>query len=164
MKTLLLLRHAKSSWKNTRLADHDRPLNQRGKQDAPRMGKHLLRNDLVPDLILSSTAERASATAEAAALESDFQGEIIYTRRLYHAWFETYIEELRHLPDRYDRVMLVGHNPGMEELVEEITGSYESMPTAALAQIELPINSWGDVDEGIEGRLVNLWRPKDLPG
>lgn len=164
MKTLLLLRHAKSSWKNTRLADHDRPLNSRGQQDAPRMGRHLLHNDLVPELIISSTAERASATAEAAALAADFQGEINYTRRLYHAGFETYVEELRRLSDQINCVMLVSHNPGMEELVEELTGSFESMPTAALAHIELPISSWGDMDEGSEGRLINVWRPKELPG
>ena len=164
MKTLLLLRHAKSSWKNTRLADHDRPLNQRGQHDAPRMGRQLIHNDLVPELIISSTAERASATAEAVALAADFQGEINYTRRLYHAGFETYVGELQRLPDQIDCVMLVGHNPGMEELVEELTGSYESMPTASLAQIELPVSSWGDVNEGTEGRLINVWRPKELPG
>ena len=162
MKTLLILRHAKSSWDNSRLVDHDRPLSSRGKEDAPRMGRLLAREDLVPDLIISSSAERALTTAELAAISAGYEAEIQITRHLYHADPESYIELLQQVADSHERVIVVGHNPGMEELVEQLGGHYQRMPTAALAQIELPIESWGELDEETNGRLVNLWRPKEL--
>ena len=162
MKTLLILRHAKSSWDNSRLADHDRPLNSRGKEDAPRMGRLLEREGLVPDLIISSSAERALRTAELAAISAGYEAEIQVTRQYYHAGPEDYIEVLNEVADSHHRVMIVGHNPGMEELVEQLAGHYQKMPTAAMAQIELPINGWGELDEETNGRLMNLWRPKEL--
>lgn len=162
MKTLLILRHAKSSWGNAMLTDYERPLNKRGKIDAPRMGKLLREQDLVPDLIITSSAERALATAEAVALASGYEQEIQTTRSFYHADPEPYIEALQKLDDSCERVMVVGHNPGMEELVEALTGLWERMPTAALAQIALPINHWRELDEETTGELVNLWRPKEL--
>jgi phosphohistidine phosphatase len=118
--------------------------------------------DLVPDLIISSTAERALTTAEFAALSAGYEAEIQTTRQLYLADPEDYIEILNGVKDSHDRVMVVGHNPGMEELVEELSGIYQRMPTAALAQIELPINSWADLVEDTEGKLVNIWRPKEI--
>ncbi len=162
MKTLLILRHAKSSWKNTYLADHDRPLNKRGKQDAPRMGKLIRDEDLMPDVIISSTANRAISTAEEVALASDFEGEIKYTRDFYHAWVDTFIDIIQNLPDEYERVMIVGHNPGLEELVGALTGQGERMPTAALAHIQLPIDQWQDLDEETEGELLFVFRPKEI--
>ena len=162
MKTLLILRHAKSSWANSRLADHDRPLDSRGKGDAPKMGRLLGREDLVPDLIISSSAERALRTAEFAAIAAGYDAEIQVTRDFYHAGPEGYIEVLQGVKDGHDRVMVVGHNPGMEELVEQLGGHYQRMPTAALAQIALPISRWRDLDEDTNGRLVNLWRPKEV--
>jgi phosphohistidine phosphatase len=162
VKTLLILRHAKSSWSEGGLADHDRPLNARGKVDAPRMGRLLRREGLTPELILSSTAERAVATAELVAQASGYENEIRTTRHLYHAGPETYLEQLQRLPDEYGRVMVVGHNPGMEELIDQLTGSGEAMPTAALAQVELPIEQWAGLDETTEGKLINLWLPREL--
>jgi phosphohistidine phosphatase len=162
MKTLLILRHAKSSWKDASLADHDRPLKKRGKRDAPRMGQLLRQEDLLPDLVVSSTAKRARITAERVMEESGYEGEILLSRDLYAFGAEPYLETLSELPQEYDRVMVVGHNPGMEELIELLTGEYQRFPTAALAQIELPIESWRQIDDDCEGRLVNLWRPKEL--
>lgn len=162
MKTLLILRHAKSSWHNANLSDHERPLNERGKADAPRMGKLLRQEDLVPDLIISSSAERALATAEAVALACGYEGEIEVTRQLYHAYPDTYREVLHARGGQYPCVMVVGHNPGIEVLVEELTGQTELMPTAALAQIHLDISHWTDLTEERPGKLVNLWRPKEL--
>ncbi|MCB9423397.1 MAG: histidine phosphatase family protein [Ardenticatenaceae bacterium] len=162
MKTLLILRHAKSSWDNAQLTDYERPLNSRGKQDAPLMGKLLREQDLVPDLIITSSAERALATAEAVALAGGYEQEIRATRSFYHADPDAYIDVLRQLDDSLERVMVVGHNPGMEELLEELTGLWEQMPTAALAQIALPINHWHEFEDGTTGELVNLWRPKEL--
>src|SRR5690606_18552882 len=133
MKTLLILRHAKSSWANSAMADHDRPLNERGKRDAPRMGRLLKEYDLVPETIITSSAERALNTAELAALSSSYENEIAVTRTIYHAEPEDYIAYLQELPDDLVRVIVVGHNPGMEELVQELTGQYVAMPTAGLA-------------------------------
>lgn len=162
MKTLLILRHAKSSWSDGGLPDHDRPLNQRGNTDAPRMGRLLRREGLTPELIISSTAERAVATAELVAQASGYENEIRTTRSLYHAGPEAYLEQLRRLPDEYGRVMVVGHNPGIEELVEQLTSAAEMMPTAALAHVELPIEQWLALDETTEGRLIQLWLPRQL--
>jgi phosphohistidine phosphatase len=138
MKTLLVLRHAKSSWKDDSLADHDRPLNKRGKRDASRMGKLVKDEDLVPGLILSSTALRAQSTVELFVEACGFEDEIQLSRVLYAAGPEAYIDALNQVSGGYDRVMVVGHNPGLEELVEALTGEAESMPTAALARIDLP--------------------------
>jgi len=163
MKTLLILRHAKSSWKDGSLADHDRPLNKRGEHDAPRMGALLHEEDLLPDLILSSSAVRARTTAQLAAEASGYEGEIILSRDLYSFDADTYLEALSALPDEYQCVMVVGHNPGMAELLSELTHCFEHFPTAALAQVELPIEHWAQLDdEEVEGDLINLWRPKEL--
>jgi phosphohistidine phosphatase len=162
MKTLLVLRHAKSSWKDFTLADYQRPLNKRGKRDAPKVG-HLLREDgLVPELILSSPAIRARTTAEIVAEESGYEGEIEYFPDFYPGDPQSYIEALNHLSDEYRYVMVVGHNPGLEELLETLTGDWLSLPTAALAQILFSIKSWRELDEETEGRVINLWRPRDL--
>ena len=162
MKTLLILRHAKSDWNNSRLSDYERPLNKRGQQDAPRMGQLLRDEDLVPDLIITSSAERARTTAELVAEACGYEADIIYTRRFYHAAPDAYLEALRGLGKGQERIMVVGHNPGMEYLVELLTDVRERMPTAALAQVALPIEQWAELDEETMGELVNLWRPKEL--
>jgi len=164
MKTLLILRHAKSSWKRRDRPDHDRPLNKRGQRDAPRVGRRLRDEDLTPDLILASTAKRAHDTAEAVAEASGYEGEIEFHSELYLADPEAYLRALRNVSDDYRCVMVIGHNPGLEELVETLTGEAEAMPTAALAQVELPLERWRDVNDETEGRLVNVWRPKEMSG
>jgi phosphohistidine phosphatase len=162
MKTLLVLRHAKSSWKYTHLADFDRPLNKRGKRDAPRMGALLKQEEIVPDLIISSSAERALATAESVALACDYDSEIQTTRQLYHAWPEAYIEVLNSVPNDHQRVMVVGHNPGIESVVEELTGGWIRMPTAALVHISLDIDDWSELDLDSTQEVVDYWWPKEL--
>ena len=154
MKTLLIQRHAKSSWKDDTLPDHDRPLNKRGKEDAPRMGKLLREQDLVPELILSSDARRTHQTTELIIEESGFDGEVNFLRDLYAAAPEAYIDALVRMGGEAARVMVVGHNPGLEELVEQLTGEYMPLPTAALAQVTLPINHWSDLagDQGDASR------------
>lgn len=162
MKTLLLLRHAKSSWDNNELSDFDRPLNDRGRRDAPRMGQLLAREDLTPDLIITSAARRAATTAELVALAAGYAGDIQYTRQLYLADVDTLREVMAATPDHVDRLMLVGHNPDMEELVSDLTGHDERMPTAALACFRLPINYWSDLTGETTAELVGLWRPREL--
>jgi phosphohistidine phosphatase len=162
MKTLLILRHAKSSWKQEGLTDHDRPLNKRGKRDAPRMGKLLRESGLAPDLIISSTAKRARKTASKVAKKCEYQGVIELTGELYLAPPQDYLRVLRNVPDDYSRVMVVGHNPGLEELLSVLTGTRTQLPTAALAQVDLPIDRWQELDGAVEGELCDLWLPREL--
>ena len=162
MKTLLILRHAKSSWKELGLTDHDRPLNKRGKRDAPQMGELIKQEGLVPDLMLSSTARRACNTAEIVAESSGYRREIQLATEFYHAPPSIYLNVLIGLSDEIKRVMVIGHNPGLEELLELLTGRYEAFPTAALAYVSLDIAAWHEVSEHTRGTLVNLWRPREL--
>ncbi len=162
MKTLLLMRHAKSSWKDTDVADHERPLNKRGRSDAPRMGQLLCDRELVPQVILSSSAARARQTAEALIKTSGFQGEISYLDRLYLAEADEYISALRELPDTIERVMVIGHNPGLESLLQVLSRRIESLPTAVIAHLVLPISRWSELSAETDGELVEIWRPKDL--
>ena len=162
MKTVLILRHAKSSWSNPSLADIDRPLNKRGKNDAPRMGTLIKEQDIVPDLILSSPALRARKTAEAVSEYSGFEGQIDIVPDFYPGDPYTFIEMLASLPDDYENVMIVAHNPGLEELLYALAGESARLPTSALAQVELPLDYWQELDDEMEGKLVNLWRVKEL--
>jgi len=162
MKSLLILRHAKSSWKDEHLADYDRPLKKRGKGDAARMGALLRRASLVPDFIITSSAKRARATADLVIDACGYEGEIYVTRELYAADMLTYFDVLREVDDVYHRVMVVGHNPGLEMFLDALTEVGEPMPTAALAYVRLPIRAWRDLDEETVGELVNVWRPRDL--
>jgi len=163
MKTLLLMRHAKSSWKDSNLADHERPINKRGQKDAPRMGSILADRELVPQMLLSSTAVRARQTAEAVLDSSGFQGEVTYLDRLYLAEAEEYIAVLRELPDDIERVMVIGHNPGLETLLQLLSGLIESLPTAVIAHLALPIQHWSELTSETNGEIVDVWRPKELP-
>ena len=163
MKTLLVLRHAKSSWSDSTLDDHDRPLNERGERDAPRMGNLLRQQRLTPDLIISSDAVRAQMTAEAVGEAAGYGGEIRLEPLLYGAAPDDIVVVLRAAPDPNAKsVMVVGHNPGLEALVGQLTGERQDLPTAALAQIDLPIDRWRDLNETTRGTLVDLWRPKEL--
>jgi phosphohistidine phosphatase len=165
MKTLLILRHAKSSWKFPDLSDHDRPLNRRGKRDAPKMGKILKERGLVPDLVISSTATRAKDTASAVAKHSGYKGKRIRFESLYAAEPGAYLAVIRELTDNYQRVLIVGHNPGVEELIELLTGEIHIVPTCTLAQIEFEIEKWSDTLRRLtdRGRLVEILKP-DEPG
>lgn len=162
MKTLLILRHAKSSWKDEGLADHDRPLNKRGKKDAPRVGKLLREVDLVPELIISSTAKRARKTASKVAQKCAYEGVIELTGDLYLAPPSQYVQVLQNVPDHVTRVMVVGHNPGAEELLAQLAGHATHLPTAALAHVELDIDHWQQLTLQAPGKLVDLWRPREL--
>jgi phosphohistidine phosphatase len=162
MKTLLLMRHAKSSWEDPAVADHDRPLNPRGLRDAPRMGQLIQRQNLTPDLIVTSTAQRAQQTAYLVAEQCEYLAPIDSTGQLYLAAPHDYVAYLRSLDDQHDRVLVIGHNPGLEDLLESITGSFQDMPTAALAHLRLAIASWQEFSAEADGQQLHLWRPRDL--
>lgn len=159
MKTLLVLRHAKSSWKEEGVSDHDRPLNKRGKRDAPRVGELLLDEGLKPELIISSTARRARKTASKVASQCGYQGIIELQGTLYLAPPGAYLETLRKVDDALDRVLVVGHNPGLEQLVAQLTGQHTPLPTATLAQIELDITRWRDINTQTRGNLIAVRQP-----
>jgi phosphohistidine phosphatase len=163
MKTLLLLRHAKSSWNDESLEDHERPLNQRGKKEAPKMGRVLLENHLLPDLILSSDAKRCRRTVEKVAEAAGYRGETMLTGELYLATPIRYLQLLSKLSPQISSVLVVGHNPGMEEFAENLTGRYEPFTTAALAHIRLPdLEHWTSLDSTTRGELVQIWQPMEV--
>ena len=160
MKTLLVLRHAKSSWSDSGRDDHARPLNTRGEAEAPRVGARLREQRVTLDVVISSDAVRARNTAGMVAEAAGFSGTVVLDPRLYLASADEVIAVLRELEaDDADTVMIVGHNPGLEALVARMTGEQHDLPTAALAEIVLPIDRWPDLDASTHGTLVSLWRP-----
>jgi len=161
MKTLLLLRHAKSDWDDPSLRDFDRPLAARGERDAPRVGKALRKRGPLPDLIISSPAARAKATIQAVIKAAKLDLDAKFDETVYGASSPELVTLIRRFPDVASCVLLAGHNPGFEDLVGRLSGAHERMPTAALACIEFQIDNWEDVDDGA-GRLAWLLTPKQL--
>jgi phosphohistidine phosphatase len=161
MKTLLLLRHAKSSWDEASLRDFDRPLAQRGLGDAPRMGRALGERGPAPDLVLSSPAARARQTVELFLQSSGYDLAPQFDGSIYDASAGELMGLVRGLPDSAGCVLLVGHNPGFEYLASRLAAKQVRMPTAALACIELPVEKWEDVEEE-QGRLAWHLVPKQL--
>lgn len=162
MKTLLLMRHGKSSWKDETLSDHERPLKKRGRKDAKRIAMEMINHDLIPELILSSTAIRAKETVKAILSVLDEKIPVEFSRELYMAEPEDFVEILSALSNDLNVVMLVGHNPGMEAYLQIIDGNIEAMPTASLGQLSLKVADWKDLSMETEGELVGFWTPKAL--
>ena len=163
MKTLLVLRHAKSSWDDASLDDHERPLNPRGRRDAPRMGDLLRDSRLIPDVIITSDAVRAHTTAITVAEAAGYRREVVVDPQLYHANPEDIVAVLQSATASARSVMIVGHNPGLEDFVEQVTGESHDLPTAALVQLALPIDAWRKLTLDTRATLVEMWRPKELP-
>jgi phosphohistidine phosphatase len=162
MKTLLLMRHAKSSWKEPKLKDRERPLNKRGRKTAPRMGELIKEKELIPQLILSSSAVRARQTAEIVVASGGCTCEVKYLDSFYMGEPDDYLKQLRKLPDSIERVLVIGHNPGLEALMQILSGKVVALPTAAIAYITLPIDYWKNLYEDTKGELNEVWRPKEL--
>ena len=160
MKTLYVLRHAKSSWENAELADFDRPLNERGETAAPFMGKVMRSHEFVPALILSSPAVRARETARLVKEAAGFDADIKYDEQIYEASPQTLRQVVSAIDERFESAMIVGHNPGMEGFVRLLTEKLEPMATAALAVIDLNISRWEQIS-GSTGELRQVIRPKD---
>lgn len=160
MKTLYVLRHAKSSWDHPELADFERPLNKRGKKAAPFMGELMREKGLVPEIIVSSPAERAKTTARLVAGAAGFDAEIVFERGIYESGAHNLVYIVAEIEDRFGSAMIVGHNPGFEGIVRVLTGRYERMPTAALAVIDLDIGSWSETAPDT-GELREVLRPKE---
>ena len=161
MRRLILLRHAKSDWGDSSLRDFDRPLSSRGQRDAPRIGKALLKRGVTPDYIVSSPAARARATVQAVKKAAELIEEINFDETIYGASSAELLKLIRRLPAERAFVLMVGHNPGFEDLVGRPVGAHHRMPTAALACIELALNHWTDVEDR-KGHLLWLITPKQL--
>lgn len=162
MKTLLLMRHAKSSWKQPELPDYERPINKRGRKDAPAMGNLLKERDLIPQLILSSSALRARQTADALIETCCHNSEVQFLDSFYMAEADEYLLTLRNLPDTRNLVMVIGHNPGLETLLQILSGQIESLPTAVIAHLNLPIDCWSDLRSDTAGELLEIWKPREV--
>ena len=160
MKTLYILRHAKSSWDDATMTDFERPLNQRGLKAAPFIGKLMKERGLVPDVILSSPAKRACETAKLVCESAGFDMQIKFDQRIYEATVGTLVSIVMEIDDSFDSALLVGHNPGAEGFVFYLTGEIAPMPTAALAVLDLEIENWNAID-GECGDLKKIYRPKE---
>ncbi|HLM56593.1 MAG TPA: histidine phosphatase family protein [Pyrinomonadaceae bacterium] len=158
MKTLYLLRHAEASWKDTGLQDFDRPLNSRGREAAPLVGRLIRERRLRVDLIISSPAVRARQTAALVRESAGLSAELLYDERIYEADAARLLEVVARAAESADALMLVGHNPGMEKLLAFLTGEGRHMATATLACVALDAEEW---IKARAGRLEWLVRPKE---
>ena len=147
MKTLLILRHAKAVPKDPNLSDHDIPLDKIGEDDALHMGKLIKDKDIIPSFIISSTALRAKTTAELVAKGCNYQGDIVLNQSLYEANPKDYLSILETLSDKYGSVLIVGHNPTVEDIIQMLTDSSDvtAISSCALAHLSLPIEKWPDL-------------------
>jgi phosphohistidine phosphatase len=157
MKSVLLLRHAKSDWGNMDLADFDRPLAKRGLKDAPRIGRVIADYDSVPDLILASPARRARQTTKMVAKACGYRKSISWQDSFYGGDSDDLIAALQHLPNSVEQAMLVGHNPTMEDTVSTLLLGYDAVwerdftvriPTAGLICLDLAVEDWPDLEPG----------------
>ena len=164
-KELLIMRHAKSSWADSGMSDYDRPLNERGMRDAPRMAAYLVDCDLKPDLIISSSANRAATTAKLLNQQFDLEPDcVVFEDSLYLARPKAYLDALSLLAGGFSRPMVIGHNPGLESLVFHLTGEAEVVPTACVSHVLLGITDWEELNNSDSklGELLSVFRPKQL--
>ena len=160
MKTLFLIRHAKSSWDDTALPDKDRPLHNRGRRDAKKMGERLAKRDVKPDLILSSPATRALETAEIIAKKLDYRRkDIVVDNRLYAVEVDHLLDVIHKLDGKLKRVMLFGHNPELTELAHRLSSEITHMPTCAAAEFTFDAKSWSHISK-VKPAKVALDYPK----
>lgn len=163
MKTLYVIRHAKSSWDQPGLSDFDRPLNERGKRDAPRMGKRLKEKSIIPHLMLSSPAKRALSTCKRIAETLDYPKDKIKTERdLYHADDDQILNVLRRINDKHDVVFMFGHNPGLTDFVNATSDRdnyIDNVPTCGIVAFTFDVDSWQRISFG-KGRFLFFDFPK----
>jgi phosphohistidine phosphatase len=162
MRSLLLMRHAKSDWSIPELSDHDRPLNKRGQQAAPKMARHLVAQGISVDVILASSACRVQQTVSLMQQIWCGDAEVITERSLYLATPDEIAANIQSLHDSWQAAMVVGHNPGMLALVNYLAQSSLDMPTAAIALFTSDANSWKHCMTSQRWQLTNYWKPKTL--
>jgi phosphohistidine phosphatase len=163
MKNLFLVRHAKSDWSISGQKDFDRELNGRGRSDAPKMGRKLYEMEAKPDIIISSPAARAKFTAELISEQLKFDtNKIIFNEDIYEASVRTLLGVINGIEDKYNSVMLFGHNPGLTYLAEALTKKeIGNIPTCGIVHIEFSVDSWKEVSGGT-GDLKFFIYPKKV--
>lgn len=161
MRTLLLLRHAKSSWGDASLPDIARPLNERGRRAAPLIGGEMRRRGTMPDLVLSSPATRTRETLELVRITAKLDSPVRFDERIYEASVDDLLRVIADAEDEHASILVVGHNPGLENLLTHFTSEVHPMPTAALAALTLDVASWSDV-QNTTARLDWFVKPRDL--
>jgi phosphohistidine phosphatase len=160
MKTLFVLRHAKSSWENPDWSDFERPLNSRGLDAARFIGELIYERGLQPQIIVSSPAKRAKQTAVLVKEIAEVSKPVKFDERIYEASPHALFNLIREFDEKWESILIVGHNPGFENLVRMLTGEAVAMPTAALARINLDIENWHDLETN-SYELEFLIRPKE---
>lgn len=148
MKKLILIRHGKSGWDNPLLSDHDRPLAERGIVDVPQMARRLQVRGIIPDLIMSSSALRAADTARlTAAILGYAEADIVFEKSLYHASPEELLDVIRRQSEAVQTLVLVGHNPGLTELIQELGCRLDNLPTSGQFAFTLPGSKWNELSK-----------------
>lgn len=163
MLSLLLMRHAKSSWDDPSLQDHERVLTARGQRDARLMGEHLAGQKLTPKIILCSSAKRAQQTAQYLIESFDSLPDVLFYNELYQSSVSTFVELLTGLHDStLSPVMIVGHNPEMDQAIRTLVGIEQRFSTACVAYLRFSAKSWVELSKRPQAKLIDFWRPKDL--
>ena len=163
MKSIYLIRHAKSSWDHPYLSDRDRPLNKRGYRDAPRMARHIGSLIEKPEILICSPSNRTNETAEAFLKVFNLPAEqMMQEEELYHAGIRNFVNVLSQLDDQCSTAMLFSHNPGITEFVNQLSdSSFDNIPTCGVAAISVDIDEWRDFS-GLGGKLDFYYYPKGL--
>ena len=159
MSTLLVLRHAQAAPEAPSSSDEERALTEEGRRAAARVGRLVKDEQLLPDLVLSSSARRTRETVSEFCQSSGYAGPIRYLDELYLAEVSAIVDALAAHAGAASRVLLVGHNPGLEDLVAQLTGESVSLPTAALVECAFELDDWSALADGRKGRLERLFRP-----
>ena len=161
MKTLYIIRHAKSSWKNLELDDFERPLNKRGKKNAPFMADVLKAKNVKPELIISSPALRAKRTAQTIAKALNYFKEIVYLEQIYEASASTLERIVKNVGDEHNVAFLFGHNPGLNMLVEKYVAFEENIPTCGIVEIKFSCESWSQANKK-NAEFISFEYPKKI--
>ena len=148
MKKIILIRHGKSAWDQPFLADHERPLAERGLRDVPKMGERLLKRGVNPSLFLTSSATRAVQTAKLIASVFNYpEKNIISIENLYHATPEVILKYLKMQKDKFDLILIFGHNPGFNELIDRLGGNIDNLPTSGQYGFKFDTDHWAEISE-----------------
>lgn len=146
MKILYLIRHAKSDWKNTELSDFERPLNKRGLKDASFMAKKLIELNFNPGLIVCSTAQRTTSTAQLISKQTS----ILFEDSIYEATLDNLTHLINFLPNEHEEIAIIGHNPSITNLFNYLADDFiDNMPTCSVVKIELEVDNWNEIVKGI---------------
>lgn len=159
MKKLYIIRHAKSDWDNLSLSDFERPLNKRGEKDAPFMAKKLKERGVSADIIISSAALRAKTTAKIIAKELGLSKKIVYDENIYEASANTLYEVIKNIDNKYNTVMLFGHNPGLNMFIDSLVNVYDNIPTCGIVEIEFECKKWSEIST-FNSKLISFDYPK----